>query len=73
MIGVLSTRAIERGEDRQIFKDLMIKIGLDVPISGTAHNDGSAAGRGKDWTIAVDHPPRLYAGRDGRRHYTVAR
>jgi carbamoyl-phosphate synthase large subunit len=30
-------RAIERGEDRQVFKDLMISIGLDVPISGTAH------------------------------------
>ncbi len=29
--------AIERGEDRQIFKNLMLKIGLDVPISGTAH------------------------------------
>ncbi len=30
--------AIERGEDRQIFKELMLAIGLDVPISGTAHN-----------------------------------
>ncbi len=37
MIGA-NARAIERGEDRQIFKDLMLKIGLDVPISGTAHN-----------------------------------
>src|SRR5579872_6066138 len=37
MIGA-NARAIERGEDRQIFKDLMIKIGLDVPISGTAHD-----------------------------------
>ncbi len=37
MIGA-NARAIERGEDRQIFKDLMIEIGLDVPISGTAHN-----------------------------------
>src|SRR6201985_354135 len=37
MIGA-DARAIERGEDRQIFKDLMLKIGLDVPISGTAHN-----------------------------------
>jgi carbamoyl-phosphate synthase large subunit len=36
MIGA-NAEAIERGEDRQIFKDLMIKIGLDVPISGTAH------------------------------------
>src|SRR5206468_5628267 len=37
MIGA-NADAIERGEDRQVFKDLMISIGLDVPISGTAHN-----------------------------------
>ena len=36
MIGA-NAKAIERGEDRQVFKDLMIEIGLDVPISGTAH------------------------------------
>jgi carbamoyl-phosphate synthase large subunit len=37
MIGA-KAEAIERGEDRQVFKDLMLSIGLDVPISGTAHN-----------------------------------
>src|SRR5262249_46168642 len=37
MIGA-NAAAIEKGEDRQIFKDLMLSIGLDVPISGTAHN-----------------------------------
>lgn len=36
MIGA-NAGAIERGEDRQIFKDLMLTIGLDVPVSGTAH------------------------------------
>src|ERR1041385_3775407 len=36
MIGA-NAAAIERGEDRQVFKDLMLAIGLDVPISGTAH------------------------------------
>jgi carbamoyl-phosphate synthase large subunit len=36
MIGA-NADAIRRGEDRQVFKDLMISIGLDVPISGTAH------------------------------------
>ncbi|MBI4663809.1 MAG: carbamoyl-phosphate synthase large subunit [Verrucomicrobia bacterium] len=36
MIGA-NAQAIERGEDRQIFKDLMLSIGLDVPVSGTAH------------------------------------
>jgi carbamoyl-phosphate synthase large subunit len=37
MIGA-NAAAIERGEDRQIFKELMLSIGLDVPISGTSHN-----------------------------------
>jgi carbamoyl-phosphate synthase large subunit len=37
MIGA-NAAAIERGEDRQVFKDLMISIGLDVPVSGTAHS-----------------------------------
>ena len=36
MIGAKAD-AIEKGEDRQVFKDLMISIGLDVPVSGTAH------------------------------------
>src|SRR6266481_260027 len=36
MIGA-NAEAIEKGEDRQIFKDLMLSIGLDVPVSGTAH------------------------------------
>src|SRR4051812_29567715 len=30
--------AIHRGEDRQGFKDLMLKIGLNVPRSGVVHN-----------------------------------
>jgi carbamoyl-phosphate synthase large subunit len=30
--------AIFRGEDRQVFKDLMIKIGLKVPRSGVVHD-----------------------------------
>ena len=29
--------AIHRGEDRQVFKDLMLKIGLKVPRSGVVH------------------------------------
>jgi carbamoyl-phosphate synthase large subunit len=37
MIGA-NAEAIERGEDRQVFKDLMLSIGLDVPVSGTAHS-----------------------------------
>jgi carbamoyl-phosphate synthase large subunit len=37
MIGA-NADAIDKGEDRQRFKDAMLKIGLDVPQSGTAHN-----------------------------------
>ena len=36
MIGA-NADAIDKGEDRQRFKDAMLKIGLDVPHSGTAH------------------------------------
>jgi carbamoyl-phosphate synthase large subunit len=37
MIGA-DRAAIFRGEDRQVFKDLMIKIGLKVPRSGVVHS-----------------------------------
>ena len=36
MIGA-DREAIFRGEDRQVFKDLMLKIGLKVPLSGVVH------------------------------------
>ena len=45
MIGA-NAEAIDKGEDRQRFKDAMIKIGLDVPASGVAHNMTEA------WDIA---------------------
>jgi len=32
-----NAEAIEKGEDRQLFKDAMLKIGLDVARSGVAH------------------------------------
>ena len=37
MIGA-NAEAIKKGEDRQLFKEAMEKIGLDMPLSGTAHN-----------------------------------
>jgi carbamoyl-phosphate synthase large subunit len=37
MIGA-NRQAIYRGEDRQVFKDLMISIGLKVPRSGVVHD-----------------------------------
>jgi len=45
MIGAKAD-AIERGEDRERFKELMLEIGLDVPTSGIAHTMEEA------WTIA---------------------
>lgn len=36
MIGA-NAEAIDKGEDRLLFKDAMLKIGLDVPISGVSH------------------------------------
>ncbi|MBV8901180.1 MAG: carbamoyl-phosphate synthase large subunit [Verrucomicrobia bacterium] len=32
-----NAEAIDKGENRQLFKDAMLRIGLDVPRSGTAH------------------------------------
>jgi carbamoyl-phosphate synthase large subunit len=37
-----NAEAIKRGEDRQLFKDIMLEIGLDVPKSGTAHSMAEA-------------------------------
>lgn len=37
MIGA-NAAAIHKGEDRLAFKEAMIKIGLDMPMSGVAHN-----------------------------------
>jgi carbamoyl-phosphate synthase large subunit len=36
MIGA-NAEAIRKGEDRQLFKEAMERIGLDMPLSGTAH------------------------------------
>jgi carbamoyl-phosphate synthase large subunit len=41
MIGA-NAKAIERGEDRLAFKELMLSIGLDVPVSGVAHDMNEA-------------------------------
>ena len=37
-----SAEAIEKAEDRELFKDAMIKIGLDVPRSGLARSTEDA-------------------------------
>src|SRR4030095_14730198 len=45
MIGA-KAEAIHKGEDREAFKQLMLSIGLDVPLSGTSHNLAEA------WAVA---------------------
>ena len=41
MIGA-NAEAIKKGEDRQLFKEAMEKIGLDMPLSGVAHTMAEA-------------------------------
>ena len=38
-----NAQAIAKGEDRQLFKEAMLRIGLDVPRSGIAHTIADAA------------------------------
>src|SRR6187431_3433231 len=38
-----NAQAIAKGEDRQLFKEAMIRIGLDVPRSGIAHSIADAS------------------------------
>jgi carbamoyl-phosphate synthase large subunit len=38
-----NAQAIAKGEDRQLFKEAMLRIGLDVPRSGVAHTVADAA------------------------------
>ena len=70
MIGAKAD-AIEKGEDRQVFKDLMLSIGLDVPISGTAHNmEEARTVADKIGRFPAHHPPHAYPGRH-RRWYCL--
>ena len=46
MIGA-KAEAIAKGEDRDLFKKSMMRIGLDVPVSGIAHNAEEARAVGK--------------------------
>jgi carbamoylphosphate synthase large subunit/REP element-mobilizing transposase RayT len=38
-----NAQAIAKGEDRQLFKEAMLRIGLEVPRSGVAHSLGDAS------------------------------
>ena len=63
-----SIDAIKVAEDRQLFKDAMRSIGLDVPQSGLARNFAEAHGPRQDARLPARHPPVVHAGRRRRRH-----
>ena len=57
--------AIHRGEDRQVFKDLMLKIGLNVPRSGVVHNMNDANQVLKDIGLPLIIRPAFTLGGTG--------
>ena len=58
---------IRTAEDRQLFKDAMIKIGLDLPRSGTAHTLAEAKAIQKDigWFPVIIRPAFTLGGTGG--------
>ncbi len=63
-----NAQAIAKGEDRQLFKEAMLRIGLDVPRSGIARSAcGSRSHRCRDWNISADHSAGIHFGRHWRR------
>ncbi len=64
MIGA-NRDAIHRGEDRQVFKDLMISIGLKVPRSGVVHNMADARGVLEDIGLPLIIRPAFTLGGTG--------
>ncbi len=64
MIGA-NRDAIHRGEDRQVFKDLMLKIGLNVPRSGVVHNMDDARKVLKDIGLPLIIRPAFTLGGTG--------
>ena len=56
MIGA-NAQAIAKGEDRQLFKEAMLRIGLEVPCSGIArvHSGDSRSHHCRDRNISADH------------------
>ena len=63
-----SIEAIKIAEDRQLFKDAMRSIGLDVPQSGLARTLPEAIELVAPARISAGHPPVVHAGRGRRRH-----
>lgn len=58
-------RSIKKGEDRQLFKEAMIKIGLDLPKSGMAHTLSEAMAIAGDIGFPVIIRPSFTLGGTG--------
>ena len=67
MIGA-NAEVIDKAEDREKFKQAMIKIGLDVPKSGVARTLAEAQDDPRAGRPAVRAAAQLHAGRHRRRH-----
>ena len=67
MIGATAD-AIDKAEDRQLFREAMTKIGLETPRSQQVKTLPEALRRARRHRPAGDHPPVLHAGRHRRRH-----
>ncbi len=71
MIGA-DIKAIKKGEDRQLFKEAMEKIGLDLPRSGVAHNlDEALDAAGKIGFPLVIRPSFTLGGTGGSFAYNI--
>ncbi len=59
--------AIRKAEDRKLFKQAMLSIGLEVPRSGLAYTVAEALAAAADLGFPVIVRPSLHPGRIGRR------
>jgi len=67
-----SRRSIEMGEDRGLFKEAMVRIGLDLPKSGFAHDiDAARAVLEKTGLPAIIRPSFTLGGTGGGIAYNV--
>ena len=67
MIGA-TAEAIDKAEDRELFREAMTKIGLETPRSHQIKTLGAGAGGARGHRPAGDHPPVLHPRRHRRRH-----
>ena len=67
MIGATAD-AIDKAEDRELFREAMTKIGLETPRSHQVKTLTQALAGARGHRPAGDHPPVLHARRHRRRH-----